>query len=123
VVTPTPKSTSWRQLSVGTPEHFRWLRWLVAALLVLNLLDAIFTLLWVTSGLATEANPMMAELLRSQPVLFMLGKLALVGGGSYLLWRRRRRPLAVVAIFIAFLCYYLILLRHLDYLGMLLAQL
>ncbi len=34
-------------LSVGTPEHFRWLHGIVKAVLVLNLLDALFTLLWV----------------------------------------------------------------------------
>lgn len=92
-------------------------------MLVLNLLDAIFTTLWVSAGLATEANPMMAELLRNRPLLFMLGKLVLVGGGSYLLWMRRRRPLAVVAIVVAFLCYYVVLLRHLGFLGEVLAHL
>jgi hypothetical protein len=37
-------SESSRSLSVGTAEHFGWLQGIVRAVLILNLLDAPFTL-------------------------------------------------------------------------------
>ena len=104
--------------AIGTKQHFSWLRGIVAAVLVLNLLDALFTLTWIFSGVAEEANPLLRELVHTSPVTFTLTKLALVGLGSALLWRYRRRPLAVVAIFVAFLTYYGILLWHLAYAGL-----
>ena len=102
---------------LGSPLHFRWLRGLVKSVLVLNLIDAILTLLWVNAGLANEANPLLAGLVRHHPVLFTASKIGLVGLGSLLLWRARNRPLAIVGIFLAFLVYYGILLIHLGYMS------
>ncbi|MBM4342198.1 MAG: hypothetical protein FJ100_02340 [Deltaproteobacteria bacterium] len=98
---------------VGTPQHYHWLRGIVACVLVLNGIDAVMTVVWIQSGLAVEANPLVAELVHTRPVAFAGGKLLLVSLGSWLLWRRRREPLAVVGIFAAFLVYYWILLVHL----------
>lgn len=109
--------------SVGTPEHFRWLQGIVKAVLVLNLLDALFTLVWVRSGLAREANPLIDQLVNENAVGFVLVKLGLVGLGSWLLWHRRERPVAVIAIVAAFLVYYLVLLYHLQYASGLVRQL
>lgn len=102
-------------LVVGTPQHFRWLKGIVKWVLVLNLLDALFTLAWVRAGLAREANTLLDELVNDHAVGFVLIKLGLVSLGSWLLWNRRERPLAVIAIFIAFVLYYLVLLYHLQY--------
>jgi hypothetical protein len=102
---------------IGTREHYRWLEGIVKVTLVLNLLDALFTLTWVVSGLATEANPFLHDLVHQHPVSFVAAKLTLVGLGSLLLWRHRGRPLSVVAIFVAFLAYYALLLIHVDYLA------
>ena len=41
-------------------------------------------------------------------------KIALVGMGSFLLWRHRKRPAAGVSIFLVFLTYYVLLLYHLQ---------
>jgi uncharacterized membrane protein len=103
------------RLSVGTPEHFRWLHGIVKTVLVLNLLDAIFTLIWVRFGLAREANLMIDRLVERHAVTFIAVKIGLVGMGSWLLWQRRNRPAAVVAIFVAFLAYYAVLLYHVQY--------
>jgi hypothetical protein len=100
---------------LGTAQHFRWLKGIVKWVLVLNLCDAIFTLVWVRWGLAREANTLLDELVNEQAVAFVVTKLGLVSLGSWLLWRRRDRPLAVIAIFIAFVLYYLVLLYHLQY--------
>jgi hypothetical protein len=107
--------SSFAGIRVGSPEQFVWLGWIVRAVLVLNLLDAVFTLLWVRAGLATEANTLMEELVNEHAVGFIAVKLGLVGLGSMLLWRRRRRPSAVIGIFTVFIAYYLVLLYHLNY--------
>ena len=105
------------RLPIGTPEQFRWLEGIVKITLVMNLLDAIFTLAWVRAGLAEEANPLLRDLVHHHPTLFVATKLALVGLASAIFWRYRRRPLAVFAVFLGFLVYYGILLMHIDYLA------
>ena len=96
-------------------QNERWIEGIIGALLVLNLCDAVFTLLWVRLGLASEANHLMRELVEEHAILFMVVKIGLVALGSLLLWRRRHRPVAVVAIFGAFLVYYAVLLYHLRF--------
>ena len=118
-----PDSEHSPRLPVGTPEHFRWLQGIVKAVLVLNLLDALFTLLWVHAGLASEANPLIAELVNENAVGFVLVKLGLVGLGSWLLWNRQQRPIAVISIVAAFIVYYFVLLYHLQYASGLVRQL
>ena len=106
-------------LNLGTEQHFRWLECIVKSVLVLNLIDAVLTLVWVRAGLATEANTLMDELVNHHAIAFVAVKLGLVGMGSWLLWNRRRSALAVVAIFGIFLAYYTLLLHHLQYLSIL----
>ncbi len=113
-MSPEAPPDSW----IGTREQFRWLLGIVKVVLALNLLDAIFTLVWINAGLAREANPLLADIVRDHPVAFAAVKLGLVSGGSFLLWRYRSRPLAVVGIFVVFLVYYLLLLYHIGYLSL-----
>ena len=115
---PERDSDAARLAAIGTPEHFRWLEGIVRALLVLNLADAVFTLLWIRGRLAAEANPLLRDLAHLHPTAFVATKLGLVGAGSLLLWRERHRPLAVIAIFLAFLVYYGLLLAHLGFLSL-----
>jgi len=103
-----------RFAGIGTETQFRWLRGVLFAVLALNLADALLTLHWVSSGMAVEANPLLAELVVESPVLFVVTKMSLVALGSLLLWRNRHRASAVVAIFAAFIVYYLLLLYHLQ---------
>ncbi len=102
---------------IGTPEQFRWLEGIVKLTIVLNLLDAIFTLWWVRAGFAEEANPFLRDLVHFHPTLFFATKLALVGLATAIFWINRHRPLAVCGIFLGFLVYYAILLIHIDYLA------
>lgn len=102
-------------MDIGTSEQYGWLLSILKALLLLNLLDAIFTLWWVGTGVAVEANALLRDLVVDHPVRFVLTKLGLVSAGSILLWRLRQHPLAVIAIFGAFLVYYLVLLHHLRF--------
>jgi hypothetical protein len=112
--TPPERLGTWTRTNIGTPQHFVWLELIVKAILVLNAVDAVLTLLWVHTGRATEANPLLAELVDSHPVLFVSVKLTLVALGSSLLWHFRRRRLAVIGIFAGFLIYYYLLLYHLG---------
>ncbi|MCB9739628.1 MAG: hypothetical protein H6747_10195 [Deltaproteobacteria bacterium] len=102
--------TAW----VGSAQHFVWLEWVVRATLVLNVLDAILTIFWISSHQAIEANPLLAELAHQHPFGFVIVKMSLVSLGTLLLWRLRKRPLAVIAIFAAFLAYYFLLIYHLE---------
>ena len=104
-----------RGLVIGTPEHFRWLYSIAKWVLLLNLLDGVFTLIWVEHFGATEKNIMLSELVHSNAVMFMLVKLTLVSLGILFLWRNRSNPLAVICLFFSFFTYYLILLFHIQY--------
>lgn len=110
------------RMAIGSPRHYRWLEGIVGVTIVLNVVDAILTLIWIFMGFAEEANPLMALLLDVHPVLFVLGKLTLVGLGTIVLWRLRRRAAAVVAIFAVFLTYYAIILYHLKAMNVHLVQ-
>lgn len=82
-----------------------------AFILILNVADAIFTLLYTGFGLAVEGNPLMDQAMAQGPVLFMAVKLALVSGGVFVLLQLRQRRAAVFAIAggavaYAFLCVY-----------------
>jgi hypothetical protein len=106
---------------IGTPRQFQWLKGIVASIFFLNVLDGLITVYWIFTGQATEANPLMDNVLHISPGLFMGIKLGLVGLGSWLLWRLRRQPAAVIAIFALFGIYYLLLLYHLSYMDLQLA--
>jgi hypothetical protein len=95
-------------------KHEQWLYGIVLALLFMNLLDALLTSVWLSSGIATESNPLMAELIGWGWAPFAAGKVALVSLGAYLLWRRRSHPLAVVGIFVSFVVYYAVLVQHVS---------
>jgi len=84
-----------------------------ATILIFNLLDALFTLLFVTLGVAVEANPLMDEAL-SSPMRFMIIKLSLVSLGVLLLWRMRARRTAAVALMGSALAYSSLMVYHLS---------
>ncbi len=110
-----PAVSSLAPLSIGTPQQFGWLHGIVKAVVVLNLLDAVFTLWWVRLGLAEEANALLRDLVSERPLMFMLVKIILVSLGAMFLWLRRRQAFAVIAIFAVFFIYYLVLLHHLRH--------
>jgi hypothetical protein len=71
----------------------------VAAVLVLNVADAAFTIVWTSAGLAVEANPFLVGALAASPVLFMAAKIALVSSSMLLLLRLRRCRLALACLY------------------------
>ena len=99
---------------IGTREHYRWLRGMVIALVMLNAIDGVLTIVWVETGRFTEANPLMDLLLTNDPVLFISVKMLLVCLGILLLWRCRDSGLAVISIFFCFTAYCYVLTFHFD---------
>jgi hypothetical protein len=104
-----------RALAIGTEQHFEWLYSIAKWILLLNLLDGVFTLIWVQHFGAGELNIMLSDLVHDSALLFMLVKLTLVSLGTLFLWRNRSNSLAVVSLFFAFFSYYLVLLIHLRH--------
>jgi len=88
--------------------------WMAAAVVILNLVDALFTLGFIELGAATEANPLMALLLASGPVTFMIGKLTLVSMGVLLLWRYRARRSAICGLVCATTVYIALCIYHMH---------
>lgn len=99
--------------SAGGSRGAEWLTYLLGAIFALNVLDALATVFWVSSGLAYEANPLMAELLQVHPGLFALGKLTLVGLGLSLLWRHRDHLLSALSTVVLTVVYLGVVLYHL----------
>jgi len=81
---------------------------------VLNLLDAMFTLAYTRGGIAVEGNPLMEQALAVSPLVFMLAKLAIVSLGVLLLWRQRERLSARIGLFATSATYVLLIGYHLS---------
>ena len=90
------------------------LKRLAGVILVLNLLDAVFTLILVNAGVAVEANPLMESALAVSPVSFMLAKLTLVSLGILFLWRMRTNRFAAFAIIGSVVVYTVVIAYHLT---------
>jgi hypothetical protein len=101
--------------AISAEQHGRLLLGMAKWLLVLNVLDGIFTLIWIEHFGARELNIMMRDLAHGSPMLFMLVKFSLVSLGTLFLWRHRHNPLAAISIVVAFFSYYLVTLLHLQY--------
>lgn len=82
-----------------------WVEVLLASTLVLNLFDTALTLLVVETGLAAEANPVMAAAFEHGPEVFGIAKITMVSLGVWVLWRHRDRVLAMVGSTVACAAY------------------
>lgn len=85
-----------------------------ATILILNLVDAVFTLLYTGTGVAAEGNPLMSGVLHASPTGFMIIKLALVSLGVLMLWRLRARRAAAVGLVATAMAYSTLLFYHLS---------
>jgi len=103
------------RLMVGTADQFKWLYGIIETVVILNLIDAVLTMLWVHSGLAHEANPLLESIVYQHALLFVIVKIALGSLGTWLLWQYRHRALSVIGTFLVFIVYYAICLHHLRF--------
>jgi hypothetical protein len=86
------------------------------ALLVLNLLDGLFTLTFLQLDVAEELNPLMREAYEFSPMLFMVAKLIIVNAGLTLLCLHRAMRASVLAIRAGAVIYAVINVYHLAFL-------
>jgi len=77
-----------------------------------SLADALLTLAHLESGLAYEANPLMAVLIDTSGVLFVAVKVALTGAAALALWHWRGYALARGGATFALGVYALLLVWH-----------
>lgn len=71
---------------------------------IANILDAVLTIAWLDLGVATEANPIMANLLEFGYIWFLVGKIGAVTIASIFLFicahKRSAKVVALIACFI-----------------------
>lgn len=94
-----------------------------SAIVILNLLDAMFTLAYVSTGVARESNPFMQGVLAASPVVFMLAKISLVSLGVLLLWRLGHKKIAMGALLGATAMYTIVIGYHLASVPLLVSKL
>lgn len=87
------------------------------ALLMLNLMDGLFTLLFLQLGVAEELNPVMRVAYEQSPLLFMFSKLLIVNAGLCLLCLHRRLKASRLAIRAGAVVYAVIVVYHLAFLA------
>ncbi|CAM3530122.1 DUF5658 family protein [Corallococcus sp. BB11-1] len=86
-------------------------------LLMLNLLDGLFTLLFLQLGVAEELNPVMRVAYEQSPLLFMFSKLLIVNAGLCLLCLHRKLKASRIAIRAGAVVYAIIVVYHLAFLA------
>lgn len=94
----------------------------VVLLLVLNVLDGLFTLTYLELGLAHEANPLMREAYALSPLGFMVFKLLVVNAGVWVLAAHWSSRLARGALGAATFAYAVIVVWHVAFLAQLLLR-
>lgn len=99
-------------LSNRGKERFIWFTRFLGALVIMNALDGAFTLFWILTNRAVEANPIMALALSVHPAMFMVVKMALVNMGAVLLLKFCYKSLASISLAVALCTYWLIILYH-----------
>ncbi|MBN1655370.1 MAG: hypothetical protein JXA30_16510 [Deltaproteobacteria bacterium] len=99
------------ELTSATHQRLFTFMRMLSALIVMNVLDGLFTLFWISTNRATEANPLMSATLDIHPVLFICVKLALVNLGAIILMRYWEKAFAVLSLAIA-CCFYSIVLSY-----------
>ena len=87
-----------------------------ALFLAFNALDAIFTLLYVGVGVATESNPLLAAAIRISPILFVAVKMTLAIFAVAILHSLRRLRAAQGVMVGGALAYALVIGWHLMHL-------
>ena len=96
------------------PSRDKVVRSLVLCVLMLNLFDAICTLLWVRMGIAEEANPLLRPLLECSELTFFVVKMSIVCAGLGFLWQQREIPLVKFGLAVATAVYGSLAAYHLD---------
>lgn len=81
-------------------------------LMLFNVIDAFYTLMWIHAGLAVEANPLMNVALGMGPWAFVIIKMTMVTLGIILLWRFREVKFARVTVVVPAVFYAAVVGTH-----------
>lgn len=81
-------------------------------LFALNWIDAQLTLIWVRTGLASEGNGLMNELLKIGDGPFLLAKLAVGAFAAFVFYRCAHLPLARRGMQVALAVYCFLMIAH-----------
>ena len=81
-------------------------------LFLLNLLDAVLTLVWVTNGVAEEGNELMARMLEIGPGAFLGVKIAIGAFAAFVLLRWGNRKVARYGVAVALAVYVSVMAIH-----------
>jgi len=73
--------------------------------LILNIIDTIFTSFVIANALAIEANPIMGAVLQYGIAPFIFVKLSIIVLSVSVLWRYRRRRITQIGTFVCLLVY------------------
>ena len=84
-------------------------------LMVFNVVDAFYTLMWIQTGLAVEANPLMNSALSMGPGIFVIIKMTMVALGLALLWRLRENKFARIAVLLPAVFYSVVVGAHIGH--------
>lgn len=87
-----------------------------ALLFLFSFLDSAFTHLWLTTGVASEANPILAAAWAASPLTFHGTKLVLLLTSAFILHRLREVPAAQTTMATATLGYSAVVSWHLIHL-------
>jgi hypothetical protein len=85
----------------------------IVLLFGLNLLDALLTIFWVRSGVATEGNQLMAELLNVGNFPFLVVKVAMGAVTAVVLFRYANSRLAKYGLTVSLAIYFGLMAVHL----------
>jgi hypothetical protein len=111
----------WSKLREKIKEEWYFLRdkkveffsLLILGIFSLSAVDAFFTLMWIKSGLAVEANPLLKDLIEHGDFSFLATKIALTGLGClFLASVKDRSRFAKIAIVSLFLVYVTLTMYH-----------
>jgi hypothetical protein len=90
------------------------MKFLLSSIIVLCLLDAIFTILWLSTGLAIESNPFMGLLIDESHLLFVVVKMALTYMSVFILYKYRYIRKVLITSKILAILYLIIIIYHLS---------
>ena len=77
-----------------------------------SILDASFTLLWIKTGLAVEANPLLNELIHHGDFSFLAIKIILTGVGCLFLYHAKEKSYIAKFVIVLLLCLYCIITAY-----------
>ena len=78
-----------------------------------NILDAVLTIHWIDTGIATEANPIMEYFLQFGFAWFLVGKISIVSFACLTLWKLRENRLSKAVTILGCVVYCAIITFHL----------